>query len=394
MDTVAPSSVLPNAGARHGAAALPWVLVAALIASTSVIVGLLWDISWHTTVGRDTLWTPAHMAIYLGGVLTGLACGFLALRTTFAGSAEERAVGVRFWGFTAPLGAWVSIWGTFAMLVSAPFDDWWHSAYGLDVQILSPPHSVLAAGMVGIQLGAMLLALAAQNRALAGGADERSTRALSLAFAWTAGVLLTMVATVVMEQSFANLQHGATFVLISAAAYPLLLLVATRALRLRWPATTVALVYTVIRCLMTWVLPLFAARPLLAPVYNPVDHFWPTPFPLLLLVPALAIDLIARRLRGRSDWLLAAIAALVFLALFVPLQWFSAEFLIGPWARNAFFGGDQWSYTDQLGPWRYQFWDVEQGPITAARLAFAAVLAMVSARLGLWWGTWMARVRR
>ena len=48
---------------------------------------------------------------------------------------------VRFWGFRAPLGAWVAIWGAFAMLTSAPFDDWWHNAYGLDVKVLSPPHS-------------------------------------------------------------------------------------------------------------------------------------------------------------------------------------------------------------------------------------------------------------
>jgi len=32
------------------------------------------------------------------------------------------------------------------MLASAPFDDWWHNAYGLDVRIISPPHMVLAAG--------------------------------------------------------------------------------------------------------------------------------------------------------------------------------------------------------------------------------------------------------
>ena len=121
------------------------------------------------TIGRDTFWTPAHMAIYLGGVLAGLSGGWLALKTTFAGTPEERAAAVRFWGFRAPLGAWVAIWGALAMLTSAPFDDWWHNAYGLDVEILSPPHSVLAAGMIAIQLGAMLLALAPARTAPPGG---------------------------------------------------------------------------------------------------------------------------------------------------------------------------------------------------------------------------------
>ena len=52
------------------------------------------------------------------------------------------------------------------MLTSAPFDDWWHNAYGLDVKIISPPHMLLAAGIGAIQCGAMLMALAWQNRAV------------------------------------------------------------------------------------------------------------------------------------------------------------------------------------------------------------------------------------
>src|SRR5262245_19392915 len=134
MESVAHTAVARPRVER--AAALPWYLSAMLAGSTSIVVGLLWDISWHMTIGRDTFWTPAHLAIYLGGVLAGIACGWLALKTTFAGTAAERAVSVLFWGFRAPLGAWVAIWGAFAMLTSAPFDDWWHNAYGLDVEIL------------------------------------------------------------------------------------------------------------------------------------------------------------------------------------------------------------------------------------------------------------------
>src|SRR5206468_6518981 len=96
----------------------------------SAKVGILWDISWHRSIGRDTFWTPAHMAIYLGGVLAGLSCGWVVLKTTFAGTSDERAAAVTFWGFRGPLGAWVCIWGAFAMITSAPFDNWWHNAYG------------------------------------------------------------------------------------------------------------------------------------------------------------------------------------------------------------------------------------------------------------------------
>ena len=41
------------------AATVPWYLYAALLGSTAIVVGLLWDISWHMTIGRDTFWTPA-----------------------------------------------------------------------------------------------------------------------------------------------------------------------------------------------------------------------------------------------------------------------------------------------------------------------------------------------
>src|SRR5262249_4435501 len=111
----------------RAAATAPWLLAAAVLGTTSICVGLLWDISWHASIGRDSFWTPAHLAIYLGGLLCGLSAGWEALATTFGGAAARRAVAVRFWGFRAPFGAWVAIWGALAMVTSAPFDDWWHN---------------------------------------------------------------------------------------------------------------------------------------------------------------------------------------------------------------------------------------------------------------------------
>src|SRR5262245_65905107 len=90
-------------------AAIPWTLYAVRLASASVIIGIIWDVSGHSSIGRDTFWTPAHMGIYVGGLVAGLACGWLALQTTFAGSAAQRATSVAFWGFRAPLGAWVCL---------------------------------------------------------------------------------------------------------------------------------------------------------------------------------------------------------------------------------------------------------------------------------------------
>ena len=77
MTTIAHPAPNLATAARTSAerAAIPWYLWAVAFASTSVIVGVIWDISWHRTIGRDTFWTSAHLAIYLGGAVAGLSCG-------------------------------------------------------------------------------------------------------------------------------------------------------------------------------------------------------------------------------------------------------------------------------------------------------------------------------
>src|SRR2546422_8781017 len=78
---------------------VPGSVWAVLVGGASIAIGILWDISWHRTIGRDTFWTPAHLAIYAGGIVAGLTCGWLALRLTFASGkvveAERAATGDR-----------------------------------------------------------------------------------------------------------------------------------------------------------------------------------------------------------------------------------------------------------------------------------------------------------
>jgi hypothetical protein len=382
------SNVPSMVQARSASAAAPWSIYAVLFASTSVIVGVIWDISWHRTIGRDTFWTPAHLAIYLGGVVAGLSCGWVALRTTFAGAAAERDAAVRFWGFRAPLGAWVCIWGAFAMVTSAPFDDWWHNAYGLDVKIISPPHMLLALGIGAIQCGAMLMALACQNRA------EGDRRVLGRLYLLGAGLLLLLAATLGMEYIQRWDMHRSLFWQFSAAAFTFFLVSGARASIARWPATAIALVYTVISQAMVIILPLFAAQPLLGPIYVQVDRFMPPDFPLLLIVPALAIDLVMQRLSRRTgDWILAAALAAVFLAAFLAAQWPFADFLMTPWARNWFFISHRMAYSVDPSM-QERFYVLAPPDNLAAGLPIALALGFVSARMGLWWGSWMARVRR
>ncbi len=370
----------------------PWFLYAVLFASTSVMVGVVWDISWHRSIGRDTFWTPAHMAIYVGGLVAGLTCGWLALRTTFAGTPGERAASVSFWGFRAPFGAWVCIWGAFAMLTSAPFDDWWHNAYGLDVKILSPPHALLAAGIGGIQCGAMLMALAWQNRA------EGSTRRLAQLFLASAGLLLLMFYTLGSEHLQRWDMHTSHFYQVAAGAFVFLLAATARASIARWPATTTAMVYMMVTEAMLLVLPMFRAQPLLGPIYVQIDHFMPPDFPLLLVVPAFFIDLAMQRARARaggptSDWILSLAIAALFVAAFAAVQWPFASFLMSPAARNMIFAAHRMPY--QASPdFQARWFQLNPPDDLATGLAIAVAFGFVSARCGLWWGNWMTRVRR
>ena len=386
----APAAALAGAGESAAPRVVPWHLLAVAFASTSIIVGSIWDISWHRSIGRDSFWTPAHMAIYLGGIVAGLSCGWQVLRTTFAGDARDRAAGVSFWGFRGPLGAWVCIWGSFAMLVSAPFDDWWHNAYGLDVEILSPPHVVLAAGVFGIGVGAMLMTLAQQNNAPA------ADRPLQRLFVYTGGLLILMLATLFTEYiMLPNAQHAPAFFFASAAVFPLLLVAIARGASSRWGASGAAATYMGATLLMIWILQLFPAQPMLAPIMRHVDRMVPPSFPILLVAPALVVDYAINRLpagAGRvRQWLIAVAAGVAAIVVLGVVQWFFAEFLLTEHARNFFFAGDLWDYNSSPGAFQYEFWG---RPLAVADAGWVALVAAASALAGLWWGNWMARVRR
>src|SRR5215470_20134385 len=61
-----PVSVPAQTAVLDLVAEIPWYVWCSAIAVTSTAVGLYWDISWHTSIGRDTFWTPAHLCIHFG----------------------------------------------------------------------------------------------------------------------------------------------------------------------------------------------------------------------------------------------------------------------------------------------------------------------------------------
>jgi hypothetical protein len=355
------------------------------------MIGVHWDISWHQSIGRDTFWTPAHLAIHLCGVLAGISCAFLILSTTLNATSPLRPASVRIWGFRGPLGAFVAAWGGIAMLTSAPFDNWWHDAYGLDVKILSPPHMVLAAGILGVLVGALILILGYLNRAAA---PERAS--LLALFLYVGGMVLVCLMILEMELTSRTVMHTAHFYRVVATAVPLVLAAVARASRYKWAATSVAGIYMLFVGAMGWTLPLFAAEPKLGPVYHAVTRFTPPEFPLLLIVPAFLLDVVWQRTRTWGAWKQSALSALVFLCAFAAVQWPFANFLMTASARNPLFHTDLFGYNANPNSRyaRYLFALPETAQTFWQESGLALAVSVVLIRLGIACGDRMQHIRR
>jgi hypothetical protein len=371
--------------------AIPWYLWCSALAVTAAYVGGYWDISWHRSIGRDTFWSPPHMAIYACGVLAGLSSGYLILTTTFDRSAPLRDVSVRIWGFLGPLGAFISAWGGFAMLVSAPFDDWWHNAYGLDVKIISPPHMVLAGGFFGIEFGTVLLLLAFMNRS-----HPALHRSLQRLFLYVGGTVICESLLLKMEYISRSEMHSALFYIVVMLGTPGVLVGIAVASRQRWACTIMAAVYTAFGLAFLWILPLVPAEPKLGPVYRQVTHLIPWEFPLLVLIPALAIDLILQRTSAWRPIVSGPVTGVVFLITFIAVQWPFANFLMTPFARNWFFGT---AYMDYSTPpqslyARYQFLSDSTPQQFWSRMFVATLLSCITMWVAIHAGRAMQKVRR
>jgi len=372
-------------------ARVPWYLWCAALAVTSAYVGGYWDISWHRSIGRDTFWSAPHMAIYACGVFAGLASAYLIATTTFRRSALAD-VSVHIWGLAAPAGAFICAWGGFAMLASAPFDDWWHNAYGLDVRIISPPHMVLAGGFFGIEFGTVLLLLAFMNRA-----SDRTRRTLEWLFLYVGGMALSESLLLKLEYIARPDMHNALFFIVVSLGTPAILIAIAVASGRRWACTIVTSVYTAFGIGFLWLLPLFPAQPKLGPVYHPVTHFIPWEFPLLVVVPAFAVDLLLQRTENWRPLTRALAAGLVFLGVFAAVQWPFANFLMTPAARNWIFGT---TYFDYATSPRSAYARFVFAPRDATALQFwrgmgiAAAVSCVMMWMGLHVGRAMQRVRR
>ena len=392
------ATLLPIPGENR--AGVPWTIWAGAVAITSSAVGGAWDVAWHRSIGRDSFLTWPHIAIYACGVIAAVVCGYLILYTTFGHSARLRSESVAVLGFHAPLGAFIAAWGGIAMMVSAPFDNWWHAAYGLDVKIISPPHTLLLLGVRAVSMGVLFLVLAALNRAAAevehSAADAARYRTLQGIFLYLGGFFIVGQMFFLLEPTWDIALHTASAYIAMGLALPIAFGIIARGSGNRWACTIAASIYTALTLLQLWVFPLVPATPKLGPVYFPVTHLVPTNFPILIVLPALALDLLWRRVRGWKTWQVAAVSGVVFIAVLAAVEWPFASFLLSKASDNAFFGSIYFDYNSRPnGPDRMrEFIDVAHGLRLWSGMAVAALCAAVSAWVGLVFGNWMKQVQR
>lgn len=121
-----------------------------LLSALSGFLGGIWDIQWHEDVGPDTFFTAPHLLLYAGAAGAGLTSLVVTLVGTWrvrGGTAPDPAlVSLLRRTFWAPLGFVVAGTGSLVFLFFGLYDLWWHTVYGFDAVLHSPPHTGLGLG--------------------------------------------------------------------------------------------------------------------------------------------------------------------------------------------------------------------------------------------------------
>jgi predicted membrane channel-forming protein YqfA (hemolysin III family) len=392
-------AIRTQAVAHAPGARVPWYIWTGAAAITSATIGGSWDVAWHRSIGRDTFWTPAHLMIHLCGVLAGIVGLWLLVRASTNRDPQLRAASVSVFGLHAPLGVFFAGWGGVAMLTSAPFDNWWHNAYGLDVKIVSPPHALLILGIRAVGFGILLLTLAEMNRAAENhAANYKPLRNLLL---YTGGLSVCGSMFFVQEYTWDVVLHRAAAYIALAIAVPVMFALYFQITGYRWAATTTAAIYMAVLIGEILIYPLFPAQAKLGPVFNPVTHLVPAKFPPLILVPAFLLDLLWQRTLLRPGgrwkfWQVALVSGLLFTAALVCVEWPFARFLMSKASENRFFGTLYFDYNARANGYDRMrlFVHPEHGWPLIKGLLWAVLAGFLSTWAGLRGGRWMRGVQR
>ena len=296
-----------------------------LFASLLTMVGGIWDISWHRTSGRDSFWSPPHLVLYGGVVVMGFVCLWVTLGATMARwrGAPRDARSLDLWGLRAPLGFALAGFGVLGVLGSAPFDEWWHRMFGVDVTVWSPPHLFAIAAAAIIRVG-LIVALVHERRPAGDGPIPRQPQLSWRGTTVADWVLLLLFSLLLGNLTFALGEYDYLdasrdpflYPILASLAAPVALVAGVRTLGRAGTATLIALLLMLRREL--------ASHLLLATGFVP-----PSPAPLYL-VPAIVVDLwfLLVRRTDESAWKSVA-AGILFAWIFIGTEYGYTAYLTG-----------------------------------------------------------------
>ena len=363
---------------------IPVAIWAALLSTLCMIVGWNWDISWHRSVGRDTVWTPAHVAIYVSLAIAFAYNAWLVLSHTFGQHRQVSAI--RVLGFSGPCGAFITLWAIFLQATAIVFDNWWHDAYGLDVIVFSPPHYMLSVAIAIFHFGQFVVVASYHNTA-------RPEHAKVVR--WVVLIIWSFLIShqLITDNAYGPLGVRSKFFLVTCALFiPYSLTLIQTYLNSRYAGVVCALLYFGGLIVVMQIFQLFPTTPGFGPVYHRVSFLLPPPFPLLLFIPAFAISLILGRREGARSWGTYLMAGLAFVVVFTGVNWVASGFLTSEWGNNRFFaGGDPasafFANYRQVRPLGFD-------AFSGALAMMSVFLAAFSAWSGVWVGRWLRRVVR
>ena len=79
-------------------------------------------------------------------------------------SNQEEKVGFYIGPFIAPTSLWMMVCGLITLVLGGLYDDFWHTSYGIDTTIITPPHVWTFAGGMLVEVATIALALQMKNR--------------------------------------------------------------------------------------------------------------------------------------------------------------------------------------------------------------------------------------
>ncbi len=215
------------------------LLTIAFIKSMNFFGGT-WDIQWHYSIGRDSLFIPPHLlvlAAFTGGLTVVLAA--MAYETYLAQSGIKLRGVVQFGAIRAPAAFFGIYFGYTAAMLSAVFDEVWHRSFGIDATLWSPPHLCIMVSTMVVDLS-LLVGLAASSRNLGWKMNLRSpfVWGIVLAGAYTLeSVCFQMSEAFIVAFRLGGVgPTGLLFPILAGILFPFPLLLAIRLSRRYWVA--------------------------------------------------------------------------------------------------------------------------------------------------------------